>query len=52
MIPRVCSQEERDECRGEYQSNFPPSPGKGGGPTNAYGTKWFMTGMKVPREKR
>ena len=25
---------------------------KGGGPTNAYGTKWFMTGMKVPRKKR
>jgi mono/diheme cytochrome c family protein len=25
---------------------------KGGGPTNAYGTKWFMTGMKVPKKKR
>jgi mono/diheme cytochrome c family protein len=25
---------------------------KGGGPTNAYGTKWFMTGRKVPRKKR
>jgi len=25
---------------------------KGGGPTNAYGTKWFMTGMKVPRKKK
>jgi mono/diheme cytochrome c family protein len=24
---------------------------KGGGPTNAYGTKWFMTGMKVPKKK-
>jgi hypothetical protein len=24
----------------------------GGGPTNAYGTKWFMTGMKVPKKKR
>jgi hypothetical protein len=25
---------------------------KGGGPTNAYGTKWFTTGMKVPRHKQ
>lgn len=25
---------------------------KGGGPTNAYGTKWFMTGMKVPKKKK
>jgi mono/diheme cytochrome c family protein len=24
---------------------------KGGGPTNAYGTKWFTTGMKVPKKK-
>jgi mono/diheme cytochrome c family protein len=24
---------------------------KGGGPTNAYGTKWFTTGMKVPKRK-
>jgi mono/diheme cytochrome c family protein len=25
---------------------------KGGGPTNAYGTKWFTTGMKVPKKKK
>jgi len=25
---------------------------KGGGPTNAYGTKWFMSGMKVPKKKK
>jgi mono/diheme cytochrome c family protein len=25
---------------------------KGGGPTNAYGTKWFTTGMKVPAKKK
>jgi mono/diheme cytochrome c family protein len=24
---------------------------KGGGPTNAYGTKWFTTGMKIPKKK-
>lgn len=24
---------------------------KGGGPTNAYGAKWFTTGMKVPKKK-
>lgn len=25
---------------------------KGGGPTNAFGTKWFTTGMKVPKKKK
>ena len=25
---------------------------KGGGPTNAYGSKWFMGGMKVPKKKK